>query len=799
MLFSRHLFRDLPIGWKLGLSTVSAVILLIGVSWFALDRLEQLGILQDDVAVQSAAERQVRESLLAAMELRVVSASLGSRQTVNQVNAAREQAERRHDAAHSAMTKARTLTTLPSVRALLDQAISNLESTWAIVRRQADLRRNMLIARQKNLFQARLTFESALNTLITEVASGGVMRSGVDSVREGSASGAAISGGPTAGLPAAGMNEISEYRLAMNRVLSGAMMFMATANGSSANDVRDSVTAADKAMKAMLASEMSGAMKNGAKIVETIGLGIGTAALELLEQTKQLETIQGVELAKATQSMQEAIDAVVSAFAARVNAASAEAAQGRNDAKWTMTRFITGISLLMVVMGAFIIRLIAGPIRQLTRDVRAIADGDTAHGVEGTARRDEIGRMAEAVERLRDVMRQAFVQAQMIQEIPVGVMTAAAEGDHPIQYMNAEARKLMSVIADHLPVPPNEMVGQGLRVLERSTGQALIVTDPDALPHRARLSLDGETFELRISALHDQNGTYAGPLVVLRHLTAQVRLAERFEESVGAIARTVSDAASGMRDAARGMSESADEAGKRTAAVNIASEQAASHVAAAASGAEELAVSVAEIGRQVTESAQIAARAVLQAEATDRSVGGLSDAAARIGEVVELINDIAGRTNLLALNATIEAARAGEAGKGFAVVASEVKILANQTAKATEGIAGQIASMRTATGEAVTALRSIGGTIQRMNEIAAAIAGAVEQQGAATQNIAQAVQQAAVGTTEVNGNIAVVTNAVNDTGHRAVGVLEAATALSSQSEELKSEVSRFLMDMRRAA
>ena len=108
-------------------------------------------------------------------------------------------------------------------------------------------------------------------------------------------------------------------------------------------------------------------------------------------------------------------------------------------------------------------------------------------------------------------------------------------------------------------------------------------------------------------------------------------------------------------------------------------------------------------------------------------------------------------------------------------------------------------SMRTATGEAVTALRSIGGTIQRMNEIAAAIAGAVEQQGAATQNIAQAVQQAAVGTTEVNGNIAVVTGAVNDTGHRAVGVLEAATALSSQSEELKSEVSRFLMDMRRAA
>jgi methyl-accepting chemotaxis protein len=247
------------------------------------------------------------------------------------------------------------------------------------------------------------------------------------------------------------------------------------------------------------------------------------------------------------------------------------------------------------------------------------------------------------------------------------------------------------------------------------------------------------------------------------------------------------------------MSHAAGDAGQRTLAVTNASEQAAGHVAAAAAGTEELAVSVNEIGRQVAESSKIAGEAVAEARATDSSVAGLSEAAAKIGEVVELIGDIAARTNLLALNATIEAARAGEAGRGFAVVASEVKNLATQTARATGDIAAQIASMRNATGQAVTALRSIGETIQRMHEIAVAIAGAVEEQGAATREIAHAVQQAAMGTNEVNANIVVVNDTVADTGHRAGAVLEAATALTGQAEVLKTEVGRFLGDMRQVA
>jgi methyl-accepting chemotaxis protein len=326
-----------------------------------------------------------------------------------------------------------------------------------------------------------------------------------------------------------------------------------------------------------------------------------------------------------------------------------------------------------------------------------------------------------------------------------------------------------------------------------------ILADPARLPHRHRITLGTETLEWNATAIRDRFGEYSGAMLTWTVLTAQVHLVEQFDRSVGAVASAVGEAASDMQQSAQVMSDAAADSGNRIAAVAEASTQASQHVSAAAAGAEELAMSVVEIGRQVADSARIASQAVQEAEATDHCIGGLNDAANRIGEVVRLISDIAGRTNLLALNATIEAARAGDAGKGFAVVAGEVKTLATQTARATEEIGAQISAMQQATSQAVAALRSIGGTIQRMHEISTSIAGAVEEQGSATQEIARAVQLAADGTTEVNSHIEVVRNAVETTDQRAGTVLNGAVNLTGHAARLRSEVQQFLSAIQQAA
>ncbi|MFC3230199.1 methyl-accepting chemotaxis protein [Marinibaculum pumilum] len=271
-----------------------------------------------------------------------------------------------------------------------------------------------------------------------------------------------------------------------------------------------------------------------------------------------------------------------------------------------------------------------------------------------------------------------------------------------------------------------------------------------------------------------------------------------FQEKVSGILGTLSSASTEMQHTAESMSATAEETARQSNAAAASAEEASAGVQTVASASEELAASVHEIGRQVEESNRVAGEAVDQVQQTHGTVQGLAEAARRIGDVVQLINDIASQTNLLALNATIEAARAGEAGKGFAVVASEVKSLANQTAKATEDIAAQITGIQQATGGAVDAIEGIGSVISKVSEIAAAIAGAVEEQAAATQEIAQNVQQTAAGTSEVSANVAGLSQAANDTGAASAQVLSTAGDLARQATVLRDEVDSFLSSVRAA-
>ena len=269
-------------------------------------------------------------------------------------------------------------------------------------------------------------------------------------------------------------------------------------------------------------------------------------------------------------------------------------------------------------------------------------------------------------------------------------------------------------------------------------------------------------------------------------------LTNGFEGTMSSSTQGLSEAADAMQGTAGSMAAAAERTNARSAEVAEAAERTSSNVETVAAATEEMAISIREIARQVAHSASMATTAVTRAKETDATIEALAAGAERIGEVVALIQGIASQTNLLALNATIEAARAGEAGRGFAVVAGEVKALAGQTAKATAEIGDQIGRIQEATREAVAALRAIGGVIGEMSEISTGITAAMEQQGAATQEIARNVGEAAQGTQVVSAGIRDVRHDAEGAGAAAARVLAAAEALAGTATGLRGDVDAFL-------
>ena len=272
----------------------------------------------------------------------------------------------------------------------------------------------------------------------------------------------------------------------------------------------------------------------------------------------------------------------------------------------------------------------------------------------------------------------------------------------------------------------------------------------------------------------------------------------RFDESVQHIMQTLAGGLSQVAQAAQTVASIANETSHRAESVSRSADRATLNVQTVASASEELSASINEINQQISHSSRLADDSVQKANRANQSVGSLSEAAGKIDNVIKLISDIASQTNLLALNATIEAARAGEAGRGFAVVANEVKNLAGQTARATEEISGQVAAMQSATSQTVEEIQTIVGAIDEINQVAAAIATAMEEQSAATQEIARSIQEAVAGTSEVSSDISVVSENARNATNASDQTQGAVDQLSQNAETLRQQIDTFFDDIRAA-
>jgi len=513
-----------------------------------------------------------------------------------------------------------------------------------------------------------------------------------------------------------------------------------------------------------------------------------TLMLTLLHDSTQAENYFQANVFTA----HEGIDAVFSTYIEGLD-------EDYEYAMEILPRYYIGIMVLVLILVVlavwWIAASIASPIGRVAISMDALERGDVipVHADEG----GEIGEMLESLSIFQEQSAQATLLRRVVEASPQATMIAGAK-DLKITYMNPAAVQLFRNIQSFLPCSVDNMIGQCIDIFHKDAShQRKLLSTRSNLPMTASFVADDHQIEFSAHAIDNHKGEWDSIMVSWNDVSEQHQLAADFEANVAAMVNDLIEASVGMQASSESLSATAEQSTTQAESVAHSSTEANENVMTVASAAEELTASITEITRQVRNAVDMSGQAVEEAEITNQNVAKLASVSEEIGQVIRVITDIAEQTNLLALNASIEAARAGDAGRGFAVVAGEVKELANQTANATETIAGQISSIQKESDGAAKAIGHIGETIQKMNDINQAISAATEEQNEATREIAQSVQYASDATQRVTEAIASVTEASQETGKAAGDVLLASTDIRQKGEGLSEQVRDFLVELRR--
>jgi methyl-accepting chemotaxis protein len=374
----------------------------------------------------------------------------------------------------------------------------------------------------------------------------------------------------------------------------------------------------------------------------------------------------------------------------------------------------------------------------------------------------------------------------MMENMPINVMMA--DLNFNITYVNPKSKETLKKVERLLPISVDKINGACIDIFHKVPAmQRKLLSNPNNLPHRAKIKLGPEFLDLLVSPIFDGKKNYIGAMVTWDIITAKVQLGESLEQTsqqLGAAAEELSAVATQMTKNAGLTSDKSN-----AAAAN--SEEVSKGVRSVATNTEEMVASIKEIARSSSEAATISKDAMKKASDTNSTINHLGEASVEIGNVIKVISSIAQQTNLLALNATIEAARAGDAGRGFAVVANEVKELAKQTAKATEEITNKIGAIQESSKDAVGAIGGISKVIEQINGISLTIAAAVEEQTATTNEVSRIMQESSNAVDGITSLVKTVSSAAVESSTGASQTLEAAKSLSNLAAQLKELIKRL--------